>query len=133
MPAGDAAGAICLLRARHNAALTARDLAGAVALTVPDSVLVTGDGSLVRGAKAIRAAWAASFAQPGYAGYRRSPDLIQTSEDGTRAAESGRWEGLLGPVRSAGTYLAHWEARAEGWRVVAELYVTLEEAPRAPA
>ena len=127
MDAG-AAAAIRLLRARHNAALAARDLAGAMALTPADALLVTGDGGQLRGAKAIAQAWRCTFAQAGYVRYVRQPAEIEVSDDGHRAAESGRWEGLFGDARSAGRYLAHWQARPEGWRIVAEVYVTLEAA-----
>jgi uncharacterized protein (TIGR02246 family) len=63
MDEAGAAAAIRLLRARHNAALATADLAGAMALTPPEAVLVTGDGSQIRGAKAIREAWRAAFAR----------------------------------------------------------------------
>jgi ketosteroid isomerase-like protein len=121
------------LRARHNAALAMRDLDGAMAIVARDAILVAGNGGALHGNAEIRKAWRREFANPAYVRYVRTPETIELGvlpEDG-RAVEIGRWEGITrgpnGDARLFGRYLAHWIRTPQGWRTIADVYVTLGE------
>lgn len=102
-----------------------------MAIVAPDAVLVAGNGGALRTNAEIRKAWRGEFANPAYVRYVRTPETIELAappEEG-RAAEIGRWEGISrgpnGDARLFGRYLAHWIKSPRGWRVIADVYVTL--------
>jgi ketosteroid isomerase-like protein len=124
---------IRILRARHNAALATPEMDGAMAIVARDAVLVAGNGEALRNAAEIRKAWRGEFANPSYVRYVRTPETIELAAppEHERAAEVGFWEGIsrgaIGDVRLFGRYLAHWIKTPQGWRVIADVYVTLGE------
>jgi ketosteroid isomerase-like protein len=115
------------MRARHNAAIAVRDLDGVMEIVAPDYVLVSGDGSIIRSHAEVREAWRGEFANPGFVKYVRTPDRIEVGDG--HVAETGRWKGVFrgpgGEAKPHGRYLVHWRRTPEGWRTVADIYVTL--------
>lgn len=90
-----------------------------------DVKLIVGDGDLILGAEAVLQAFAAQFAEPGFAAYIRETETVQVDASGGRAAEHGRWTGRWSDREMAGTYLAVWRKVTGQWVIESELYVTL--------
>ena len=62
--------------------------------------------------------------------YIRSPDRIRVSPDGTRALETGLWEGRErrdggAVVTGGGGYTAYWRRVDDRWLIHAEIFVSL--------
>ena len=92
-----------------------------------DMLLIVGDGSLIRGADAVVAAFASQFADPGFVAYERTTETVALADDGLRAAETGRWVGRwTGGIEVSGVYMAAWRAIHGQWVLERELYVTLQ-------
>ena len=86
------------IRARRrltNKLIAGREAARLRPFFVADARLITGDGGLILGADAIVEAFAAQFREPGFVAYMRTPERIEPDADGARAAETGRWTGLI--------------------------------------
>jgi ketosteroid isomerase-like protein len=112
------------MRVRHNAAIAARDLAGVMAIVAADYVLVTGDGGIIRSREAVLQAWMGEFANPDFVTYVRTPDRVEVGDG--HVAESGKWKATYrSDAKTHGRYLVHWRREPDGWRTVADLYVTL--------
>lgn len=125
---GDEA-AIRAVRAETNAAIAAHDVARLAASFTDDVVLVSGGGDAFAGRDGLVRAFTSAFAAPGFVDYVRTPLRIEIAGAGPRAAEHGRWLGRwrtsAGETRRSGIYLAQWLRAGGGWRIRAELYVTL--------
>jgi ketosteroid isomerase-like protein len=115
------------MRAQHNAAIATRDLAGVMEIVAADYVLVTGDGGIIRSHADVRDAWIGEFANPDFVKYVRTPDRIEVGDG--HVAEGGNWksafQGAGSGAKPFGRYLVHWRHTADGWRTVADIYVTL--------
>ena len=91
-------------------------------------VLIVGNGELIQGADAVIAAFASQFADPAFITYLRSPQTVELSEDGHRAAESGHWVGSWkGGLEVSGAYMAAWRESRGQWLLERELYITLRD------
>jgi hypothetical protein len=90
-----------------------------------DAKLIAGDGTLVVGAAAIIAAFAAQFADPAFVAYVRTTHTVTLDAAGDRAAEQGDWVGSWRETRMSGAYFAVWKRVTGQWVIESELYVTL--------
>jgi ketosteroid isomerase-like protein len=115
------------LRDQSNAAIARHDLGPALAIHHDHARIIGSDGSLLDGAAAIARAFAASFADPDFVTYVRSP--LSIAVNGSTAAETGNWTGQWGRREVRGTYMARWNREPAGWRIVAELFVPLGPSP----
>ncbi len=118
------------LRAEFNRAIAAHDAAGLPKFWREDLHVTTGVGKQLTGSAAVRAAFETIFADPGFVTYTRTPDKIELSASGARAAESGHWRGEWkkpdGKMEWRGTYLAMWRKENNQWLLQSELYVSLK-------
>ncbi len=129
-PAGDDAAAIRSARLRYNAAIIGHDAPAIRAVLVDDYTGIAGsDGKVIRGAAAMVGYFAASFRNPAFISFVRSPQTITIADDGERAMESGNWVGRSkrdgGELRLGGEYLAVWVPTHDGWKLRSESFVTL--------
>lgn len=120
------------LRNETNQALQARDLDRFAANFTDDVVTVGGAGGATSGKAALRARIAQGFADKDFITYVRTPATVRVAtqaEGALRAAEQGRWTGVWkdarGETRWTGDYMAQWVRTNDGWRIRAELYVSL--------
>jgi ketosteroid isomerase-like protein len=126
MPAPDAA--IRAKRKLTNRLIAAHDAARLRPHLADDMMLIEGGGELIRGAEAVVAAFASQFADPAFITYERTTETVELATDGTRASETGRWEGRWkGGARMSGTYLAAWREARGQWLLERELYITLQD------
>ncbi len=127
------ADAIRARRKLTNRLIAAHDAARLAPFLFADATMITGDGSLIVGAKAITQAFAGQFADPTFVHYLRTSGDVEVDHAGARAAEQGRWTALWrsagGDTTLAGTYLAVWRKVTGQWVIESELYVTLEQSP----
>jgi ketosteroid isomerase-like protein len=114
-------------RDQSNAAIARHDVGSVVAVHHDHARIIGSDGSLLDGAAAIARAFAASFADPDFLTYVRSP--VGIAVNGSTAAETGNWTGQWKRREVRGTYLARWSREGAGWRIVAELFVPLGQSP----
>lgn len=133
MPEAAAELEIRRLRAASNAAIAAHD-AKAVASFVEDDVqITTGNGDKFQGRKAMRDRFAEHFRGRPDLVFVRTPEKIDVSRAAPLAAEHGAWVGRwtegAKAVEIRGVYQAMWRERGGQWRIAAELFVLLEEAP----
>ena len=94
----------------------------------PDVKLIAGDGTLIQGVDQVLQAFAAQFQEPSFIAYVRTTESVTVDQDGSRAAESGRWVGTWkgGASNSqSGLYLAVWRKSVGQWVIESELYVSL--------
>ena len=117
------------LRAQSNEAIARHDVAGIASFLDHEFQITTGNGRLLQGRDAMRAAFDEQFRTFGDARYVRTPEMVTVDDAGTRAFERGSWVGTWttaeGPLRTGGSYAAHWRKTADGWKIHAELFVTL--------
>src|SRR5689334_16802096 len=111
------------LRDQSNAAIARHDVGPALAIHHEHARIIGSDGSLLDGAAAMARAFAASFADPDFVAYVRSP--LSIAVNGSTAAETGNWIGQWRHREVRGAYMARWSRESDGWRIVAELFVPL--------
>ena len=114
------------IRARRrltNRLIAAHEAARLRPFFAPDVKLIVGDGGLILGVDEVIAAFAAQFAEPGFAPYVRETESVEIDAAGDRAAERGRW--TVKDRDLGGTYLAVWKKVTGQWVIESELYVTL--------
>ncbi len=112
------------IRARRrltNKLIAGRQAARLRPFFVAEARLITGDGGLILGAKAIVEAFSAQFREPGFAPYVRTPEAVMLDQLGDRAAETGHWTGN----GMSGAYMACWRKVTGQWAIESELFVTL--------
>lgn len=118
------------LRAEFNRVIAAHDAAALPKFWREDLHVTTGVGRQLTGSAAVRAAFETIFADPTFVAYTRTPDKIELSGSGLRAAESGHWLGEWkkpdGKMEWRGTYLAMWRKENNQWLLQSELYVSLK-------
>lgn len=116
-------------RAAFNRALAEADLAAIGPLLSPDAVLVTGtDSAVIAGRKAQLAAWKREFSASPRTIYVRTTEKVIPSPVEPICMEHGSWRGIAqgsDSVIASGTYAAKWRHIAQGWALVAEIFVTL--------
>ena len=122
--------AVATARASFNAALAVRDLDAISSVLAEAVTLVPGDDAvLIEGRAAQLEAWQSIFANMPDVSYVRSPSRIEIGEDGVLAAETGRWRGKWSSdgfhITYSGRYFAKWRRDDAGWRIEAEIFVTL--------
>jgi len=130
---GDKAHArrVASLREDFNAAIEGRDIDRIATVLCEDALLVPGDeADLIQGRASQLEAWTSIFSQAPDAGYVRSPQRIEISDDGALAAESGRWRGGWSTggfeIRYTGRYFAKWRFTGADWQIESETFVTLK-------
>lgn len=100
------------LREQSNAAIARHDVERVVSLLDVEYQITAGSGALHHDRAAEPEAWAAEFARADDVSYVRTPEVIEVSSSGTRAAEIGMWSGSWttsdGPRKSGGRYAVHW-------------------------
>lgn len=128
---GDMA-AIWQARNESNIALRGRQLDRFAGFFTDDVSVVGGAGGATSGKAELRSRIAQAFAEKSFVTYVRTPGTVRVStaaDRGVRAAEQGRWTGLWrdsrGETRRSGDYMAHWVKTPAGWRIRAEVFVTL--------
>jgi ketosteroid isomerase-like protein len=118
------------LRADFNNAIAAHDANALPKFWREEIHVTTGAGRQLAGRAALRAAFDAIFADATFISYTRSPNRVELSESGLRAAESGHWLGQWkkpdGTMEWRGTYLAMWRKENGQWLIQSELYVSLK-------
>jgi ketosteroid isomerase-like protein len=120
---------IAELRAASNAALQRRNSADVVALFTPDYVILPGSSGRPINADALRKALDRDFAGGDLLSIKRKPDAITISFNGTRAAETGKWETEWakadGRMTITGVYQATWIGADKSWKLLNESFITL--------
>lgn len=124
--AAPAETAIRRARAQSNRCIATHDAHGAVAMMADAMLVIPSGGGPITGRAAVRAAFAASFADPGFLTYERHPDRIEVSADGMSATETGRWRGLWKPRSGqpslGGRYTARWRQDGGRWITLSEIF-----------
>lgn len=128
---GDVA-TIWQLRNETNVALRGRELDRFAGHFTDDIVVVAGAGGSSAGKAELRARVAQAFADKSFVTYVRTPATVRVAtaaDSALRASEQGRWTGLWrdsrGDTSWSGDYMAQWVKTKQGWRIRAELYVSL--------
>lgn len=126
MAATSAEAAIRRVREESNRRIAAHDADGAVALMHEAVMVIPSGGGPLAGRAAVRAVFAASFADPDFLTYERRPDRIEIAADGSGATEAGRWRGLWKTggrhPKLAGHYTARWRLDAGRWLILSEIF-----------
>ena len=117
------------LRKQSNAAIARHDADAVVSFLDAEYQITVGTGKLYHGKAAESEGWREEFAQAADLVYVRTPQSVEVSSSGNRAAEIGVWTGSWttpdGPRRYHGRYAAHWIKVSGSWKIRAELFVTL--------
>lgn len=125
MPADD----IRSLRSQSNAAIARHDAEAVVSFLDAEYQITDGSGDLFHDRAAELEGWRAEFARAADLVYVRTPESVEVSTSGERAAEIGVWVGSWttpgGGRRLRGRYAAHWRKVGGSWKIRAELFVTL--------
>lgn len=126
---GSAADSIRALRHQSNDAIARHDVAAIVSFLDAEYQATAGSGRFLNGVEEMRAAFAEQFDRFPDAKYVRTPDSIAVDSTTSRAYERGTWVGTWttagAPLRTGGRYAAYWRRRDGGWKIHAELFVTL--------
>ena len=129
-PAQTPADAIRSIRGQFNAAIALHDIDDVMSFLDGQYQITVGSGGIFQGAAGERDAWREEFARARDLKYVRTPDSVEVSASGERAAELGMWVGTWtaadGPHRLSGRYAAHWVRAGASWKIRAELFVTLK-------
>lgn len=117
------------LRAQSNAAIARHDVEGVVSLFDAEYQVTAGSGVLYHDRAADPERWAETFARADDLVFVRTPESVEASSAGDRAAEVGVWSGSWSTadgVRSTGgRYAAHWVLTNGQWKLRSELFVAL--------
>jgi ketosteroid isomerase-like protein len=118
--------AIRRAREQSNRRIAAHDADGAVAMMADAVLVIPSGGGPISGRAAVRAAFAAGFADPDFLTYERLPDRIEVTADGSGATETGRWRGLWKPRSGqpalSGRYVARWRQDGGRWITLSEIF-----------
>lgn len=117
------------VRSQSNAAIARHDAEGVVASLDAEYQITVGSGKLFHGKAGEIEGWREEFAESADLVYVRTPETVEVSSSGKRAAEIGVWLGTWtdadGAHRAAGRYAAHWSKASGSWKIRSELFVTL--------
>ena len=115
------------LREQFNAAIARHDAEAVASFLDARYHITVGSGDLNWGGRAEE--WAEVFTSTDDVIYVRTPESVDVSSSGDRAAEIGSWVGSWttpgGPQQVGGRYAAHWQRMDGGWKIRSELFVTL--------
>lgn len=124
--AAPAETAIRRARDQSNRRIAAHDADGAVAMMADAVLVIPSGGGPISGRAAVRAAFAAGFADPDFLTYERRPERIELAPDGLSATETGRWRGLWKPRSGqptlSGRYTARWRQHGGSWITLSEIF-----------
>ena len=119
--------AIRAQRARSNAAIVKKDLAGIAAVWMDDVHVTTSTGARGDGKDANRERMAQQFSRRPDTVYVRTAITVEVFPAWEVASERGTWVGKWtepdGQVTIQGTYLVQWRKIAGTWLIQSELYV----------
>lgn len=119
--------AIRAQRARSNAAIVKKDLAGIAAVWMDDVHVTTSTGARGDGKDANRERMAQQFSRRPDTLYVRTAVTVEVFSAWEVASERGTWVGKWtepdGQVTIQGTYLVQWRKIAGTWLIQSELYV----------
>ena len=120
--------AILARRRLTNKLIAAKEAARLKPFFVPGVNVIVGDGSLISGAEAVVAAFAAQFADPDFVAFIRTPEAVELDTGGERAAERGAWVAVSRSQGEhiAGWYLAAWTRVRGQWLIESETFITLQ-------
>jgi ketosteroid isomerase-like protein len=126
-----AARSIVAERERFNQALVERDIETIRFILAERATLVPGDeADLINGRDAQIQAWQTIFTSMPDVNYVRIPQRVEIGDDGSLAAESGRWRGGWSTdgmaISYSGRYFAKWRSEGTEWQIEAETFVTLK-------
>ena len=114
-------------RARSNAAIIKKDLAGIAAVWMDDVHVTTSTGARGDGKAANRERMAQQFSRRPDTVYVRTAITVEVFAAWDVASERGTWVGKWtepdGHVAIHGTYLVQWRKIAGTWLIQSELYV----------
>lgn len=128
-PAADEAS-IRQQRARSNAAIAAHRFEDMRPTLHPAYTVLPGSIGRPSNLEQTAERLLATFAEPGFVAYVRTPVRIQVAGSRKRAAETGTWVGTWnkpeGIKRLSGIYQATWIPTESGWQLLNEAFVTLD-------
>ena len=114
-------------RARSNAAIAKKDVAGIARVWMDNVHVVSSTGAQTAGRRANQQRFVEQFKNRPDTIYVRTPTGIEIYPAWNVAAErgewSGRWTDADGPLTIGGTYLVQWRKINGEWLIQAELYV----------
>ena len=117
------------VRSQSNAAIARHDVEAVVSFLDAEYQITVGNGKLFHGRAGEVEGWRDEFAQSADLVYVRTPESVEVSSSGERAAEIGVWVGTWttvdGSHRAAGRYAAHWSKASGSWKIRSEIFVTL--------
>lgn len=115
---------IMALRAACNEAIAKHDIKSLAKYWLDDMVLVRGNSTHLTGKDSIIAAWKKLFNKNPKVVYARTPSQIIISSNDTLAWETGTWK-ATNSYSNGGNYSAMWKKLNDGWKIQAELFVSL--------
>jgi ketosteroid isomerase-like protein len=125
----NAAAEIRALRTQSNAAVAAHDFATMRTFFLPGYIILPGSSGMPFTIDSFGKRIGATFDDPTFVTYVRTPDRIMIGPSGKRAAEVGHWVGTWrkpdGEMRLSGIYQATWLPTLKGWRLINESFISL--------
>jgi ketosteroid isomerase-like protein len=112
------------LRAASNAALAKHDVNKMAEYWLDNLVLVRGNATQLTGKDTIVGAWKKLFRENPKVLYIRTPSQVVISNNDTLAWETGVWK-AVNSYSGGGNYSAMWKRSGTGWKIMAELFVSL--------
>lgn len=112
------------LRAASNEAIAKHDVNKLATFWTDDIVLVRGNSTHVTGKNIIISDWKKLFQDHPKVSYIRTPSEIVLSTNDTLAWETGTWK-AFNSYSKGGNYSAMWKKTNIGWKIMAELFVSL--------
>ena len=125
----NATAEIRALRTQSNAAVAAHDFAAMRNFFLPGYTILPGSSGMPFTIDTFGKRIGATFADPTFVTYVRTPERIMIGSSGKRAAEVGHWVGTWrkpdGEMRLSGVYQATWLPSPNGWRLINESFISL--------
>ena len=121
--------AIREVRQHSNDAYQKYDLEGTMACWHPDVVILTGRGTLLDSAEAVKEYLKDIYLKNFDVYFIRITKKLKLSEDGTKAWESGKWISKQHYSEETypyqGRYVAIWEKREGAWKLKAQTFLSM--------
>src|SRR5450432_1753981 len=112
------------LRTASNEALAKHDIDGMSKYWLDDLVIIRGNSTHLTGKDTIVAGWKKLFNGNPKVNYVRVPTQITISKNDTLAWETGTWK-AFNSYSNGGSYSAMWKKTNNSWKILAELFVSL--------
>lgn len=112
------------LRAASNEAIAKHDINKMAEYWLDNLVLVRGNATQLTGKDTIIGAWKKLFSENPKVVYIRTPSQVVISSNDTLAWETGVWK-AVNSYSGGGNYSAMWKRSGTGWKIMAELFVSL--------